>query len=46
MGNEAASQLATEATTDEYGFAVIETMSPVVSTIHDITAMGISHWQW
>ncbi len=42
MGNEAASRLATETKTDEYGFAIIETMSPVVATIQDITAMGIS----
>jgi hypothetical protein len=42
MGNEAASRLATGTKMDEHGFAVIETMSPVVATIHDITAMGIS----
>ncbi len=42
MGNEAASRLATEIQTDEYGFAVIETTSPVINTIHDIMAMGIS----
>ncbi|HVB23449.1 MAG TPA: hypothetical protein VNG51_16030 [Ktedonobacteraceae bacterium] len=42
MGNEAASHVATGTTTDAYGFAVIETISPVVSTIHGITAMGIS----
>ncbi|MHB8599967.1 MAG: GspE/PulE/PilB domain-containing protein [Ktedonobacteraceae bacterium] len=42
MGNEAASRLATGAKTDEYEFAIIETMSPVVATIQDITAMGIS----
>ena len=42
MGNEAASRLATGTQTDEYGFAVIETTSPVVATIHDIMAMGIS----
>ena len=42
MGNEAASRLAIGTKTDEYGFAIIETTSPVVATIQDITAMGIS----
>ena len=42
MGNEAASRLATEIKTDEYGFAVINTVSPVITTISDIMAMGIS----
>ncbi|MEO8972782.1 MAG: hypothetical protein ABI406_14430 [Ktedonobacteraceae bacterium] len=42
MGNEAASRLATGAKTDEYGFAIIETTSPVVATMQDIIAMGIS----
>ncbi len=42
MGNEAASRLATGAKTDENGFAIIESVSPVVATIQDITAMGIS----
>ncbi len=42
MGNEATSRLAIEHTTDEYGFAAIETTSPIITTISDITAMGIS----
>jgi hypothetical protein len=42
MGNEATSRLATGAKTDEYDFAIIESVSPVVATIQDITAMGIS----
>lgn len=42
MGNEAASRLAIGTKTNEYGFAIVETTSPVVATIRDITAMGIS----
>ena len=42
MGNEATSRLAIGPTTDEYVFAIIETTSPIIATISDITAMGIA----
>lgn len=42
MGNEATSRLAIGHTTDEYVFATIESTSPILATITDITAMGIA----
>lgn len=42
MGREATSCLATGHTTDEYVFATIESTSPILATIADITAMGIA----
>ncbi len=42
MGSEATSRLAIGHTTDEYVFATIESTSPILATIADITAMGIA----